>query len=384
MKHKASTQASTYESSVSEENELEVSRALQENSKKNYLKKPPCSPIKGFQRERIAYGSPSPTKKRTDFNKENFKFSNTLNDENPASNQLSLFSVYRSPQTPDPSTKASNLLKNLSGIQRNSKSSLKVLKKSSNASFDFKRASRDRYQNPSKHSSLSHPTPDLYTTPNTTKGPLKLYTPILIEKKRREPKVNYCKRISLFECNKSIAENVQNSGPECFNSFKEQLSRNEDSTSIGEITPNRNEDSLKKEFPDESFSSPVRTIKVQASPDKSVHTPDATGRKINFKQSKACKKAVIDFSTPESHFFSLSSSSDHEAISDVSFSEDVPPSFGDISSMNAKTGFFNAVDKEMQTESQYQDLIEILKDPGIVSGLKAIGKFSEFLKIIIK
>ena len=185
---------------------------------------------------------------------------------------------------------------------------------------------------------------------------------------------NFCKRISLFDNKTSFSQYTQ----ESFSSFKEQSIAIEDSTTIGEITPVKDEDSMKKTFPEESFSSPLATIQIFSPPETVfVITPELSDK-------KKTRKGGLEFNTPESHFFSLSSSSSQDLVSEVSFSEEVPPSFGDISSMHRKPLRSNNIDREIQTDDEYKEIISLLHDHNIINGLKMIGKFSELMKLINK
>ena len=44
----------------------------------------------------------------------------------------------------------------------------------------------------------------------------------------------------------------------------------------------------------------------------------------------------------------------------------------------------NNIDREIQTDDEYKEIISLLHDHNIINGLKMIGKFSELMKLINK
>ena len=402
------------------------------------LKKPPCSPVKNLKQQAqktiqntekplldkcvtnfykipLENLQPSPSKRRINSNSDNIPKTHSIPDEKPACNEIKLFGSFSLQLNPEQTKKTK---KNIRKICTSCESSKTTEKSFSNKSMILKKVTRNSSQNIRNSTSLriqnnSFASPGIkanqissFYTPDTHKTNIRVYTPVLTEKKRKMPEIGlFCKRISLFDKDRGMT--FSKDSQESFNSFKDQSTRVEDSTTLGEITPIKNEDIKVEYFPDESFTSPIRTIKILNSPEegqiitpdpKEIITPDSndlitpeqkiitvadlSDKKNAASKNKASRKGIIDFSTPDSHFFSLSSSSDQDAGSDVSISEDIQPSFGDISSMHGKSNLVYHLNKEMQTEGNFQEIIGLLNDPSIVNGLKMIGKFSEIFKLI--
>ena len=329
-----------------------------------FARKPPCSPPRPTKltQDPPQY-SPSPSKRRSDNNKENFFVVKN-------SNEIKLFSN-------SPPTKL-QLNNNLPSSTNNKKSSKILAKKTNNNSFT-------QYSPQLKITSKKNLNFSSYLSPykknlSVDSKKIRVFTPVLSEKKKRNsPEIQeFCQKISLFESkvNKNFI-----SADTC-STFKDQSTRIEDSTTMGEITPIKHEDILRDEVNDFSFNSPVNTIKVLNSPEEVIITPEAKimttpERKLRAgNEYLAPKKEYIEFFTPESNFFVLSSSS--EVISEASFCDEIRPSFGDISLVPANKG----IDKEMQTDADLKKVLDILGNPDIIDGLKMIGKFKEILRII--
>lgn len=352
-------------------------------------KKPPCSPSKNLHIQAKNCFSPSPVKPRSSSNKENFLEISPA--ESPFCPEISLFgsfpSIIKQLKEPEIATVSTRNF------------SQKVVKRALTRSVVSKKAPRisqvksklnpnHSFKSPQKHSvALSY-----FTTPESYKPLIRVFTPVLTEKKKKKipETLQVCKRISLFHQEKSFLTTST--------SFKDQSTRIEDSTTIGEITPVKNEDLAIEYFQDESFCSPLRTIKVYHSPEnvsipeqefgtpdnKPIITPEMTEKKAKTKQPKAPRKGIMEFTSPDSDFFSLSSSSEQEVLSEVSILEEIPPSFGDISSMYGKTLILCQTDKEMQTDNNLTEIIGLLHDQQVIDGLKLIGKFSDLFKLINK
>ena len=384
------------------------------NLKKNLnksasLRKPPFSPVKSPTSElKLEVLSPSPSKRRSISSQEAVQGKNPDINENNFCTEIKLFGYSKLNTT----SGTDNIeIKPTKKSTTPSEFTKRVVNKALNKSVNSRRIIRNLSQNqkiqlkspqlqktPGKKSQISS-----FYTPDTQKSIPKFFTPVLSQKKRKTPDTETtCKKISLFSQNSSFSP-TQSSF-----SFKDQSTRVEDSVTIGEITPIKNEES--QCFQDESFATPVRTIKVYSSPEPaSLMTPGSsqststenkveitpesknidifqTSDKKNQKsvEPKAPRKGFIEHSTPDSHFFSLSSSSELELVSEVSLSEEIPPSFGDISAMGGKNIIVYQIDKEMQTDNDLQEIIKVLHDSNVIDGLKIIGKITELLKIINK
>lgn len=331
-----------------------------QNSK--FARKPPCSPprsAKPAQDPPKFY--PSPTKRRSD-NKENLSLDKNSNEQKLFENS-SNFNP-RAPKTNYASTRLKKVSKattknptNYSFTQFSPQ-----LKTSSKKQLNF-----SSYLSPYKKNS------------SVESKKIRVYTPVLSEKNRKSPEIQeFCQKISLFDSktSKSLI-----SADTC-STFKDQSTRIEDSTTMGEITPIKQEDVLRDEINEFSFNSPVNTIKILNSPEEAVFTPE--GNKISTPDMKklvgneflAPRKGNIEFFTPDSNVFVLSSSS--EVISEASFCDGVQTSFGDISLVPELKG----IDKQMQTDEDLKKVLELLGDRDVIEGLKIIGKFKEVFRII--
>jgi hypothetical protein len=225
-------------------------------------------------------------------------------------------------------------------------------------------------------------------TPDTQKLKPKVYTPILTEKKRKMPSSDmphYCKRISLFDTIQSKMFEGESSS-----FFKEQSTQADDSSFIGEMTPIKNEES--EPFPEQSYVSPLQTIQIITPPEKILEvTPEEPVHRIETysilnpelminkrgMENLASKRGLIEKNYSNRDFFSLSSSSDQDLISDVSFSEEVQPTFGEGGRL-----VVNSIDREIQTDPSFSEIFELLNDNNVVNGLKTLGKINEILKLI--
>lgn len=360
-----------------------------------HMRKPPFSPKKKeLQNNEEEVCSPSPIKKRTDSNKENAFLLKLHSEEKPA-NEMGLFNhsipikcleiskinkrINRKASTSCMISKnyeqklnkslLGNKFRNLSqGIGKNQKSILNI-----NCGSPMK---------PTQISSC--------TTPDTQKLKPKVYTPILTEKKRKMPcsdMPHYCKRISLFDTIQSKMFEGESSS-----FFKEQSTQADDSSFIGEMTPIKNEESSRESFPEQSYVSPLQTIQIITPPEKilevtpeepvdrtetySILTPELMINKRGI-GNLAPKRGLIENIHSNRDFFSLSSSSDQDLISDVSFSEEVQPTFGEGGRL-----VVNSIDREIQTDPSFSEILELLNDNNVVNGLKTLGKINEILKLI--
>lgn len=328
-----------------------------------FARKPPCSPPRPTKptQDPPQY-SPSPTKRRSDNNKENFFVVKN-------SNEIKLFS--NSPPTKLPFNK------NLPSSTNIKKSSKIRTKNTINNSFTQYSPQLKIHSN--KNFNFSSFLSPYKKNLSVDSKKIRVFTPVLYEKKRKTPEVQeFCQKISLFESkvNKNFI-----SADTC-STFKDQSTRIEDSTTMGEITPIKHEDILRDEVNDFSFNSPLNTIRVLNSPEEGIITPEAKimttpERKLRGgDEFLAPKKEYFEFLTPESNVFVLSSSS--EVISEASFCDEIQPSFGDISVVPGNKG----IDKEMQTDADLKKVLDILGNQEVIDGLKMIGKFKEILRII--
>ncbi|OMJ82195.1 hypothetical protein SteCoe_17149 [Stentor coeruleus] len=358
-----------------------------------HMRKPPCSPKKKEPQnnEEVVF-TPSPIKKRTDSNKEN-TFSLKLHSEERPSNELGLFNR----NVPIKCLEISKISKKVTRKASTSCTISKNYEQKLNKSL-LGNKFRNLSQNIGKtqKSSINCGSPMKPTqisscvTPDTQKTKSKVYTPILTAKKRKISSSeipHYCKRISLFDTIQSKMFEGESSS-----FYKEQSTQADDSSFIGEFTPIRNEESLQETFPEQSYVSPLQTIQIITPPEKSLEvTPEEpvnrietfsilnTELMINKKgiENFAPKKVLRENSYSNRDFFSLSSSSDQDLISDVSFSEEVQPTFGEGGRL-----VVNSIDREMQTDPSFSEIFDLLNDSNVVNGLKTLGKINEILKLI--
>ena len=392
-------------------NRIENSSTSKENLNKSIaLKKPPFSPAKSSSSEiKPEFFSPSPAKKRPISSQEAGPTKIPDKNENPFCTEIKLFGNNNLNTT----TNTENIeIKPTKKSTTPNDFTKRVVAKALNKSANSRKITRNLSQN--LKSGLKSPqlqkTPgkkfqiSSFFTPVTQKSLPKFFTPVLSQKKRKMPDTETtCKRISLFGQNSSFSPSQSSF------SFKDQSTRIEDSVILGEITPIKSEEN--QCFQEESFATPVRTIKVYSSPEpascsmtpgssqststenKAEITPESkniedfqsSGKKIQKStEFKATRKGIVEQNTPESNFFTLSSSSELEMASEMSLSEEIPQSFGDISGMRGKNVLVYQSDKEMQTDNDLKEIIQLLHDSNVIDGLKIIGKITELLKVINK
>lgn len=261
-----------------------------------------------------------------------------------------------------------------------------------------------------------HPSPQYsHRTPDSVRLGQRANIPILTEKKKSKiPEIGYyCKRISLFENNKTLYEENNFSSIEKdgkanmtsdeyntlpdktvgltedsffhnenystiaktlkLDSFSEssEVEMNTSPVKKGLKTRNSEEIALVSlKFPIEEpiqkhqsldiFASPTKTIQMYNSPEKkTVFTPESK-RKSRTSQPKAPKKPILDYDSPGSFVFSLSSNSSEEFIFEQA----------------TKYQKIMKKDEEIQT-----DLLEMITDTKLLEGLKIIGKISECISL---
>ncbi|OMJ86058.1 hypothetical protein SteCoe_12494 [Stentor coeruleus] len=373
-------------------------------------KKPPCSPKKiRPQNNSDMPLSPSPTKKRTECNKENSFSLKLLTEDHPIIEQT-LLKLNEPKNRPENSIKKKQTIRKLKSCTIEEKSEKKLIK-----SLHEKDPRPFSHNTKKTQKSFTSNTCGIQRTPQNSnlvtperQRPIpKTYTPVLTEKKTKktstynilENKYNRkprkisscdfsdnCKRISLFDSSQSKSI----SGNETCSSFKDQSTHTDD-LSIGEVTPIKNQDEMHDNFPEQSFYSPLQTIHIISPPEKELEvtpeepiknfddynllTPEIVVWKKDL-EPKTPKKPLSENCSPNGDFFSLSSSSGEELISEVSFSEDVQPTFGE----NERLVKF--CDKDIQTDSCFAEIFELLSDSSVIDGLKTLGKITEILKFI--
>ncbi|OMJ86768.1 hypothetical protein SteCoe_11622 [Stentor coeruleus] len=378
------------------------------SAKPTYSKKPPCSPKKpDSQNNSDIPLSPSPTKKRIECNKENGFTLKLFTEDHPAS-EISLFKLSEPEKYPEITIQKEVIKKTSTSCTVDEKSEKKLIKNLHEN--DPKPQITKKMQ---KSATLiacgiqKKPQNLNFITPERQRLIQKTYTPVLKEKKKKpstsniiETKYNKkprqlssydlsdcCKRISLFDANQSKSI----SGNETCSSFKDQSTHTDD-LSLGEMTPIKNHDEIHDNFPEQSFYSPLQTIHIISPPEKELEvTPEEPLRGVNdynlltpemiaWKKDlepKAQKKLISENNSPNMDFFSLSSSSGEELISEVSFSDDVQSVFGDKNHL-----IVSSIDSDMQTDSDFDEILKLLSDSGVINGLKVLGKISEILKLV--
>lgn len=364
--------------------------------KPTHMKKPPRSPNKrDSQSPENQLFSPSPTKLPKNYDKENNPEIKFL-PQGKSIDEISLLA----PQKP---THCLELAKDLKKVTRKISTSFiinkkyekklnksllgnNIVKNISSWSKNFTtRIMTSAFESPRRPLQANN-----LNTPDIEKNKRRVFTPVLTGKK---PKTQYsgashqCKRVSLFD----ITQSKSQSTSETCGSLKEPC-KTEASCLLTENSPLKNHYSHYETFPDQSFSSPIQTIQV-VSPQEQVLevTPEAAGQeyeiytilsqhigKSKYKNEvlKAPRKGFEGFS-PESQCFSLSSSSEQEIISDMSFLESSHIVRANGCRVNA-----NCIDREMQTDANYAQIIQLLNDASVINGLKTLGKITEILTVI--
>lgn len=381
------------------------------STKPAYLKKPPCSPKKRDPQSNSDIPlSPSPIKKRTECNKENSFSLKLLTEDHPVS-EFSLFKLNEPEKYPEEIIEKKQVIRKAStSCTIDEKSDKKIIKSlHENDPRPFSHITKKTQKLVTGNTCGMHQKPQIpnLVTPERQRPIQKTYTPVLVEKKKKMPapkiletKYNRktrqisscdlsdcCRQISLFDTSQSKSI----SGNETCSSFKDQSTHTDD-LSIGEVTPIKNQDEMHDNFPEQSFYSPLQTIHIISPPEKELEvTPEEplkdvddynllTPEMVVWKRDvepKAPKKLLSENCSPNGDFFSLSSSSGEELISEVSFSEEVQPTFGENGRM-----VVNSIDRDMQTDSGFAEILELLSDSSVINGLKALGKITEILKLI--
>lgn len=212
-------------------------------------------------------------------------------------------------------------------------------------------------------------------------------TPIYAEKRRKLPIsdiTNCCKRVSLFNAKQNEKKTTQE---KC--DLLKDSGKNEELSIISQMSPIKCIEDSPIAFPEASFYSPKEVIRA-GSPEKQefegilednkqefdiyvLLTPENIYKKCYKVEDEVSKKVVESSGTGE-NVLSISSSSDQDVISDVSLSE-----YG--ASVNNVVGKMkvNFVEREIQTESRYVEIFNILKDAKVMIGLKSLGKITEIM-----
>ncbi|OMJ69893.1 hypothetical protein SteCoe_32263 [Stentor coeruleus] len=363
------------------------------------MKKPPRSPSKHDSRspespERQVF-SPVPTKLPKNYDKENNPEGRILPQNNPI-DEISLLV----PQKP---IHCLELAKDLKKVTRKVSTSFiinkkyeKKLNKSLLGNNIVKNISSWSKNFASKIMTSTFESPrrplqaNNLNTPDIEKNKHRVFTPVLTGKK---PKTQYsgvshqCKRVSLFDTTQSKSQSTS----ETYGSLKEPL-KTEASCTFTENSPLKNHEKHFETFPDQSFSSPTQTIQIVSPKEQVLEvTPETSGQeyatymvlspdmiKNNYRIGtlQAPKKGIEAYS-PESQGFSLSSSSEQEIISDISFLES--PHVVMANGCKVNVGF---IDREIQTDQNYAQIIQLLNDDSVINGLKTLGKITEILMVV--
>ncbi|OMJ81608.1 hypothetical protein SteCoe_17881 [Stentor coeruleus] len=321
--------------------------------------------------------SPSPTKLPRNYDKENNPECKILT-QGKSIDEMSLLA-------PQKLVKYSELAKDLKKVTRKTSASFivnknceknmignNIIKNISNLSKNLMtKTMTNNFESPRK--------PNNQSTPEIEKNKHKIFTPVLTGKKLKTQHLgvsHHCKQVSLFD----TTQNKNKSTSESCDSLKEPC-KTEGSCFLTENSPLRNKDLCFETYLDQNFSSPIQTIQIlspeeqifEVTPDDlrqeykryMVLSPDIIRNKYKFDDFQAPRKRIETFS-PESHGFTLSSSSEQEIISD-------------ISSLEANTCF---KDREIQTDMNYEQIIQLLNDANVVNSLKTLGKITEILMVM--
>ncbi|OMJ94053.1 hypothetical protein SteCoe_2823 [Stentor coeruleus] len=360
------------------------------NSKKHSrLKKPTKSPSKAESTsQETQTSSQSPTKKRTKSNKENIpiktKSPEKLTKEIPFEfSEKTIQQMISGKHSGKSPKKTSATVNKIEKKFNNQVFGCKLLRNFSHWPNGFEtKLVVNAFESPKRpvQAQISF-TPDI----ENRKKPRR--TPINVEKIRKIPIsdiTNYCKRVSLFNTNQNVTKSTQEKTATLIEPVKK-----EDSSIILQMSPIKTIEDSPMEFPDVSFFSPKQVIHV-GSPEKQDFETSLENSKqqfgtyilltpenINEKKQKIPNKIVKKENEAvgiKENALSMSSSSDQDIISDISLSE-----YSASVNSNACKMKVSFVEKEMQTESKFVEIFNILKDAKVMIGLKSLGKITEIM-----